>query len=106
MDADLLRAAASEAFRRSFAARREGRRRPRRRRQAGQVQRRQAEEEEVRRWSKGKHKEKVNNAVLFDQPTTYDKLLSEVIYLSTCSLDYVLCWLRCLSMSGNRSYEK
>jgi len=30
-----------------------------------------------RKWSKGKQKEKVNNAMLFDQPTTYDKLLSE-----------------------------
>ena len=59
-----------------------------------------------RKWSKGKQKEKVNNAMLFDQPTTYDKLLSEVIYLSSCSLYYVLCWLRCLSISGNRSYEK
>jgi len=32
-----------------------------------------------RKWSKGKQKEKVNNAMLFDQPTTYDKLLSEVM---------------------------
>jgi len=31
-----------------------------------------------RKWSKGKQKEKVNNAMLFDQPTTYDKLLSEI----------------------------
>jgi small subunit ribosomal protein S25e len=30
-----------------------------------------------KKWSKGKQKEKVNNAVLFDQ-ATYDKLLSEV----------------------------
>jgi small subunit ribosomal protein S25e len=29
------------------------------------------------KWSKGKLKDKVNNAVLFDQ-ATYDKLLSEV----------------------------
>jgi len=58
-----------------------------------------------RKWSKGKQKEKVNNAMLFDQPTTYDKLLSEVIYLSSCSLYYVLCWLRCLSMSGISEQE-
>jgi len=58
-----------------------------------------------RKWSKGKQKEKVNNAVLFDQATTYDKLLSEVIYLSSCSLYYVLCWLRCLSMSGISEQE-
>ena len=31
----------------------------------------------LQKWSKGKQKEKVNNAVLFDQ-ATYDKLLSEV----------------------------
>jgi small subunit ribosomal protein S25e len=31
----------------------------------------------LQKWSKGKQKEKVNNAVLFDQ-TTYDKMLSEV----------------------------
>ncbi|AQK51610.1 ribosomal protein S25 [Zea mays] len=31
----------------------------------------------LQKWSKGKLKEKVNNAVLFDQ-ATYDKLLSEV----------------------------
>jgi small subunit ribosomal protein S25e len=31
----------------------------------------------LQKWSKGKQKEKVNNAVLFDQPT-YDKMLSEV----------------------------
>ena len=31
----------------------------------------------LQKWSKGKQKEKVNNAVLFDQDT-YDKLLSEV----------------------------
>eukprot|EP00878_Enallax_costatus_P000269 GHUV01000337.1.p2 GENE.GHUV01000337.1~~GHUV01000337.1.p2 ORF type:complete len:108 (+),score=49.41 GHUV01000337.1:59-382(+) len=30
-----------------------------------------------KKWSKGKMKEKVNNLVLFDQPT-YDKLLAEV----------------------------
>ncbi|KAB1225419.1 40S ribosomal protein S25 [Morella rubra] len=30
----------------------------------------------IRKWSKGKQKEKVNNMVLFDQ-ATYDKLLSE-----------------------------
>ncbi|XP_044440317.1 40S ribosomal protein S25-4 isoform X2 [Triticum aestivum] len=30
-----------------------------------------------KKWSKGKQKEKVNNAVLFDQ-ATYDKLLTEV----------------------------
>ncbi|MQL73018.1 hypothetical protein Taro_005373 [Colocasia esculenta] len=30
-----------------------------------------------KKWSKGKQKEKVNNAVLFDQ-ATYDKMLSEV----------------------------
>ncbi|KIZ06965.1 40S ribosomal protein S25-3 [Monoraphidium neglectum] len=30
-----------------------------------------------KKWSKGKVKEKVNNLVLFDQPT-YDKLISEV----------------------------
>uniref|UniRef100_A0A453LLV1 40S ribosomal protein S25 n=1 Tax=Aegilops tauschii subsp. strangulata TaxID=200361 RepID=A0A453LLV1_AEGTS len=30
-----------------------------------------------KKWSKGKQKEKVNNAVLFDQ-ATYDKLLIEV----------------------------
>ncbi|KAK9812718.1 hypothetical protein WJX72_002574 [[Myrmecia] bisecta] len=30
-----------------------------------------------KKWSKGKMKEKVNNQVLFDQPT-YDKLLAEV----------------------------
>lgn len=30
-----------------------------------------------KKWSKGKQKEKVNNMVLYDQPT-YDKLLSEV----------------------------
>ena len=30
----------------------------------------------MQKWSKGKQKEKVNNAVLFDQ-ATYDKLLSE-----------------------------
>eukprot|EP00898_Chlorokybus_atmophyticus_P009045 jgi/Chlat1/9141/Chrsp97S08435 len=30
-----------------------------------------------KKWSKGKQKEKVNNMVLFDQPT-YDKMLSEV----------------------------
>jgi small subunit ribosomal protein S25e len=29
------------------------------------------------KWSKGKQKEKVNNAVLFDQ-ATYDKMLTEV----------------------------
>jgi hypothetical protein len=31
----------------------------------------------LQKWSKGKQKEKVNNAVLFDQ-ATYDKMLSEV----------------------------
>ena len=31
----------------------------------------------LKKWSKGKQKEKVNNAVLFDQ-ATYDKLLTEV----------------------------
>jgi small subunit ribosomal protein S25e len=30
-----------------------------------------------KKWSKGKMKEKVNNLVLFDQPT-YDKLIAEV----------------------------
>ncbi|XP_078434922.1 small ribosomal subunit protein eS25w-like [Wolffia australiana] len=30
-----------------------------------------------KKWSKGKQKEKVNNAVLFDQ-ATYDKMLTEV----------------------------
>jgi ribosomal protein S25 len=30
----------------------------------------------LQKWSKGKQKEKVNNAVLFDQ-ATYDKMLSE-----------------------------
>ncbi|CAM0953142.1 unnamed protein product [Alopecurus aequalis] len=30
-----------------------------------------------KKWSKGKQKEKVNNAVLFDQ-ATYDKLITEV----------------------------
>jgi hypothetical protein len=30
----------------------------------------------LQKWSKGKQKEKVNNAVLFDQ-ATYDKLLTE-----------------------------
>ncbi|KAF7104370.1 hypothetical protein CFC21_105269 [Triticum aestivum] len=30
-----------------------------------------------KKWSKGKQKEKVNNAVLFDQ-ATYDKLLTEI----------------------------
>lgn len=31
----------------------------------------------LQKWSKGKQKEKVNNAVLFDQ-ASYDKMLSEV----------------------------
>jgi hypothetical protein len=31
----------------------------------------------LQKWSKGKQKEKVNNAVLFDQ-ATYDKLITEV----------------------------
>ena len=31
----------------------------------------------VQKWSKGKQKEKVNNAVLFDK-ATYDKLITEV----------------------------
>ncbi|RRT58121.1 hypothetical protein B296_00032096, partial [Ensete ventricosum] len=31
----------------------------------------------LQKWSKGKQKEKVNNAVLFDQ-ANYDKMLSEV----------------------------
>ncbi|RRT74776.1 hypothetical protein B296_00028664, partial [Ensete ventricosum] len=31
----------------------------------------------MQKWSKGKQKEKVNNAVLFDQ-ANYDKMLSEV----------------------------
>ena len=31
----------------------------------------------MQKWSKGKQKEKVNNAVLFDQGT-YDKMLTEV----------------------------
>jgi hypothetical protein len=31
----------------------------------------------LQKWSKGKQKEKVNNAVLFDQ-ATYDKMLTEV----------------------------
>jgi small subunit ribosomal protein S25e len=30
----------------------------------------------LQKWSKGKQKEKVNNAVLFDQ-ATYDKLITE-----------------------------
>ena len=31
----------------------------------------------MQKWSKGKQKEKVNNAILFDQ-ANYDKMLSEV----------------------------
>lgn len=31
----------------------------------------------LQKWSKGKQKEKVNNAVLFDQ-ASYDKMLTEV----------------------------
>ncbi|KAK8971346.1 40S ribosomal protein S25-3 [Platanthera guangdongensis] len=51
-----------------------------------QIWRREAEEEDLvvivlffglQKWSKGKQKEKVNNAVLFDQ-ATYDKMLVEV----------------------------
>ncbi|KAE8768947.1 40S ribosomal protein S25-2 [Hordeum vulgare] len=34
------------------------------------------QQQKKKKWSKGKQKEKLNNAVLFDQPT-YDKMLSE-----------------------------
>ena len=37
-----------------------------------------------KKWSKGKVRDKLNNAVLFDQPT-YDKLLKEVSYFPSAA---------------------
>ncbi|KAM7488030.1 hypothetical protein LguiB_025514 [Lonicera macranthoides] len=40
--------------------------------------------QKMKKWSKGKQKDKVNNMVLFDK-TTYDKLLSEATKSISCN---------------------